>query len=131
MAKTTTPVRTRWITIRMTTEEHEQAAHLAAQTTCGSLSEYARKAVLGKPVVLRHRNESLDNFLTDMTQLKGALDTTLHQFTLSVQRLHTLRNLPDIQQWILHNEQEKTELHRKIDAIQQKLNQAYELWSRA
>ena len=130
MAKKEQPVRTRWITIRMTPEEHEQAARVAAQTTCGSLSEYARNNVLGKPVVLKYRSESLDNFLTDMKALKGALDTTLHQFTLSVQRLYTLRNLPDIQQWILHNEQEKTDLHRKIDAIQQKINQAYEIWSR-
>ena len=127
--KPTPPFRKKWLTIRLTDAEYEQVSQLAAQTTCASVSEYARKCVFAKPVVMRYRNQSLDEFVSTMSHLKGALDTTLHQFTLSVQRLQTLRNLPDIHQWILLNEQEKTQVFQQIDAISQKINQAYELWS--
>ena len=37
--------RTKWLTIRMSEEELGAAEALRSKTTCGSLSEYARKAV--------------------------------------------------------------------------------------
>ena len=126
----TTPAkRTRWLNIRMTPEEYQQVERLAQQTTCHSISEYARRAVLGKPVVMRYRNQSLDDFMTSMLQLRNDLNAIGNNFNQVARRLHTLRHLPDIQQWILLNEQEKTRIFRQIETINQKINEAYHLWS--
>jgi len=123
------PPRTRWLNIRMTEEEYAAAECLKAETDCHSLSDYARKAVLGKPVVRRYRNASLDDFIKGMIPLQKELKAIGNNFNQAVRRLHTLKNVPDIQQWILLNESDKTRLFRQIDTISTKINEAYHSWS--
>lgn len=123
------PKRTKWLTIRMTETEYQQVETLTRQTTCSSMSEYARKTVLGKPVILRYRNQSLDDFLADMLQLKQDLNSIGNNINQAVRRLHSLNKLPEIQQWILHNEQDKTQLFRQVETISNKINETYKLWS--
>lgn len=121
--------RTKWLTIRMSEEEYRQLKALQQQTTTGSLSEYGRKVLLGKPVVKRYRNQSVDDFLSDMMELRKELNHIGNNFNQAVHRLHTLHITPEIQHWILLNEKDKTQLFRQIELITQKLNQAYQLWS--
>ena len=124
------PARTKWLTIRMSEEEYQEAINLARKTTCQSLSEYARKAVLGKQVVMWFRNQSLDDFMEDMLKMQKELKAIGVNFNQVVRRLHKLRHIPDFQQWILLNEQEKTRIFLQIESISNKINQAYKLWSR-
>jgi hypothetical protein len=121
--------RTKWLTIRMSPDEYQQLEMLARETTSSSISEYGRKVLLGKPVIKRYRNESLDDFLADMLELRKDLNHIGNNFNKAVYHLHKLRDLPDIQQWILVNEQDKTELYRQIETITQKINQIHQLWS--
>jgi hypothetical protein len=121
--------RDKWLTIRLTEAEYQQVERLTAQTTSTSLSEYGRKTVLGKPVIMRYRNQSLDDFMTDMLQLRNELGRIGTNFNQAVHRLHTLHILPEIQEWILINERDKTELFRQIETIKQKIAEAYNLWS--
>jgi hypothetical protein len=121
--------RTKWLTIRMSPEEYQQLENLARETTIRSLSDYCRKVLLGKPIVKRYRNASLDDFLADMLQLRNDLNHIGNNFNQAVHLLHKLRNLPDIQQWILVNEQDKTELYRQIEIISQRIIEANQLWS--
>ena len=123
------PRRTKWLTIRMTEGEYEQIEKHTAQSTCSSVSEYARKAVLGKPVIMRYRNQSLDDFMADMLQLRQELNHIGNNFNQAVHRLHTLHITEEIQHWILLNEQDKTELFRQIETISNKISEAYKLWS--
>ena len=122
--------RTKWLSLRMSEDEYQLAEKLTQQTTCRSLSEYARKAVLGRPVILRYRNQSLDDFLADMLRLRQDLNQIGNNFNQAVHRLHSLRDRAEIQQWLLLNEQDKTQLCRQIETISNKINEAYQLWSR-
>lgn len=122
--------RDRWLTLRMTDAEYEELEKLCRQTTSRSISEYSRKTLLGKPVIMRYRNQSLDDFMTGMLKLQNDLNAIGSNFNQSVRRLHTLRHFPDLQQWILLNEQDKASLFRQIETISNTINQAYKLWSR-
>jgi len=122
--------RTKWITIRMSGEEHHAAEALCRQTTCQSLSEYARKTVLGKPIIMKYHDESMDEFIDLMIELKDELKAIGNNFNQVVRRLHSLKNLPELQQWILVNEQEKTRIFRLIETISTNINEAKRLWSR-
>ncbi|WP_431216157.1 plasmid mobilization protein [Puia sp. P3] len=122
--------RTKWLTVRMNEEEYKALEALHRQSTCSSLSEYARRIVLGKPIILRYHNLSLDDFMTGMLQLRGELKTISGNFNQAVRRANTLRHLPDIQQWILLNEQDKTRLTKQIETISTNIEKAYQLWSR-
>jgi predicted metalloprotease with PDZ domain len=124
------PTRTKWLTVRMSEEEYQAVEALSRQTTCGSLSEYARKTLMDKAVILRYRNQSLDDFMAAMLQLQKELRAIGANFNQVVRRLHTLKHIPDIQQWILLNEQEKTRLTRQIETISTTIQNAYQLWSR-
>ncbi len=128
--KKTAEKRTKWLTIRMTEAEYSQAEKLANETTCNSLSEYARKAVLGKPVILRYRNQSLDDFQNEMIELRHSLDSIGNNFNQMIRRLYSLRQFPELQQWIVLNEQDKTRLFRQIETISEKITKTYQLWSR-
>jgi hypothetical protein len=85
---------------------------------------------LGEPVIKCFRSLSLDDFTNSMTKLKNDLNAIGSNFNQSVRRLHTLRHLPDIEQWILVNEQDKTRLFRQIDTISNAIIQANKIWSR-
>jgi hypothetical protein len=123
------PAKTKWLTIRMSEEEYQAVENLWRQTTSHSLSEYARKTLMRKPVVLRYRNQSLDDFMTGMLQLQKDLQLIGGNFNQIVRRLHTLRNRFEIQEWILLNEQDKTRLFRQIEFISVTITKSYELWS--
>jgi len=45
-----------------------------------SMSAYARKKILGKPLTLRYRNESMDDFLTQMILLRMNLEEIIQNF---------------------------------------------------
>jgi hypothetical protein len=122
--------REKWLTLRMTEAEYEAVEALRQQTTCRTVSEYARKTLLGKPVIMRYRSQSVDDFMNGMIKLKNDLNAIGANFNQSVRRLHTLRHLPDIQRWILLNEQDKTRLFRQIEIISDTIKQAYKIWSR-
>jgi len=129
MKKASISHRTKWLTIRMSEEEYRHLKALCDQTTLSTLSEYGRKVLFGKPVVKRYRNQSVDDFLSDMLELRKELNHIGNNFNQAVHRLHTLHIAPEIQHWILLNEQDKTQLFRQIELISQKINQAYQLWS--
>lgn len=122
--------REKWLTLRMTEDEYEAVEKLRQETTCRTISEYARKALMGKPVIMRYRSQSVDDFVAASVKLRNDLNAIGANFNQSVRRLYTLRHLPDIQQWILLNEQDKTRLFRQIEVISDTIKQAYKIWSR-
>ena len=122
--------RTKWLTVRMTEEEYKALEALRSQSTCSNLSDYSRKVLLGKPIVLRYRNQSLDEFMAGMLQLKNELKAISGNFNQMVRRLNTLSHLPELKQWALLNEMDKTHVIKKIETISVTIEKAYELWSR-
>lgn len=123
--------RTKWLTLRLTSEEHQKIKDLAARTVCPTTSEFVRRVLLQEPIHFFYRDQSLDEFLTDMAQLRVELGRLGNNFNQAVHRLHMLHNVPDIQQWLLLNESDKTQLFRHIETISNKLNDSYKLWSHA
>jgi hypothetical protein len=49
-------------------------------------------------------------------------------FNQVVHKLHTLQEIPEFKVWLLVNEKHKTQLFTKIKELQDRMNQAYELW---
>jgi len=59
--------------------DYEQVIHDKAKTTCRSLSQYARKMVLGKPVTVYYRDQSYDEFTEAYISFKRDLDVILEK----------------------------------------------------
>jgi pyruvate dehydrogenase complex dehydrogenase (E1) component len=85
-----TKLRKIWLTIRLNDEEQKRLKDLYKVTTCKALSEYARDILLQQPVVINYRNQSLDETLSELSQLITELNAIGRNFNQAVKRLHTL-----------------------------------------
>jgi hypothetical protein len=121
-------VRKIWLTIRLNDEEQKRLKDLYKVTTCKALSEYARDILLQQPVAINYRNQSLDETLSELSQLVTKLNAIGRNFNQAVKKLHTLNHLPELQTWILLNESSKQLLFKKIDEIKNYIVQMHEQW---
>jgi hypothetical protein len=128
--KKSTEKRTKWLTIRVTEAEFSEVERLSQEAVCRHVSEYTRKMVLGKPVVQHYHNKPLEDFIEEMLALRRTLDGIANNYNQVVLRLHSLRQLSDLREWILINEQDKTQLSRQIETISKTILKIYDLWSR-
>jgi MobC-like protein len=119
----------RRVTIRFRPEEYDKLEFLFKSSACLKLADYMRKTLLRKPVVITYRNQSADEFLQEMIQLKKELNAIGNNFNQSVKRLHTLDTIPEIKTWLLLNEPIKQAFIKKVEEIRLRMNQLYEQWS--
>jgi hypothetical protein len=122
-------VRTIMLPIRLNQDEKNKLDKLYTRSTCNSLSEYSRAVLLKEPVNILYRNQSADEFLSEMIVLKNELNAIGKNFNQAVHRLHMLDHDPQIKAWAIFNETGKEILMKKVEEIEAKLSQIYELWS--
>ncbi len=121
--------RTRWVNTRFSDTEYAQLQKRFAQTTCRELSDYIRRTLLAQPVSITYRNQSLDDFLTDMVALTKELNTIGSYFNQTVHQLNQIQQHTDLQHWLMVNQQDKTILFRQIETISNRIHQLHQLWS--
>jgi tagatose-1,6-bisphosphate aldolase len=121
-------VRKIWLTIRLNDEEQKQLKGLYKITTCEALSEYARDILLQQPVVINYRNQSADEFLSEMPQLISELNAIGRNFNQAVKKSHALNHLSDFKTSTLLNKSSKHLLFKKVDEIQIHIQQMHEQW---
>ena len=122
-------LRNRWLTIRLSEEEEKKLHKYREQTTCQSLSEYARSVLLKQPVTTLYRNASADHFLEEIIGLRRELNAIGTNFNQAVHRLHTLDKVPAISAWLGSQEKTKIAFEKKVDEILLKASQIHALWS--
>ena len=88
MTRKNREVRNIFFKIRMNNSELEQLKKQKQQSTERSLSNYVRKVALQKPVTIRYRNQSADEFLMQMMELKKELNAVGNNFNQAVHKLH-------------------------------------------
>lgn len=120
--------RTRWLHLRLKPEEYDLLNENFNKSTCPKLSDFARKNLLQKPIVMKYRNESLDNLLTELIQLRTELNAIGNNFNQAVKKLHTLVQISDFKQWIRVYELEKKVLFNSIDQIKNHIKILSEKW---
>ena len=120
--------RTKWLHLRLTSDEHQKIVKEFSKSTCRKLSDYARKNLLQKPIVNKYRNESLDDFMTEMIRLRGELNAIGNNFNQAVKKLHTLQQIAEFKHWLLSYELEKKILLNKVDEIKKNIQKFAESW---
>lgn len=122
-------VRNRWVHIRLNDSEYKKIEGFWKSSICNQLSEYARTTLLKKPVLIRYRNASADEILSEMIRLKNDLNAIGNNFNQAVHKLHTLDHIPQIKLWIVQNELIRQNFMSKVEEIKLRMNQIYEVWS--
>jgi hypothetical protein len=93
--------RAKVLQIRLSVDEFDSLNRRFSKTTCRKISEYARKILLGKPITVFSRNQSLDDFMLEMIQLRKELNFIGNNFNQAVRKLHTLEACSQFRTWIL------------------------------
>ena len=120
--------RTKLITLRLTPGEYQELNRRFKTTTCRKLSDYLRKILLTGKVTVFTRNQSLDDFMEEMINLRKELNAIGNNFNQAVHKLHILEKIPEFRSWILLNESDKKILMSKVDEIKNRINQFAEKW---
>jgi hypothetical protein len=117
-----------WISFRVRPEEYNLIHRHFAATTCRKLSDYARQVLLNKPVIVKYRNQSADEFLSAMIPLKNELNAIGNNFNQAVKKLHTLSQVHEFKSWLIAYEMDKQNLLQKVDEIKIRMQKIYEKW---
>jgi MobC-like protein len=128
MKKLESEVRNKMVVIRMNETEFEQAEKFRKKTTEKYLSTYVRKLSLQKPLTVKYRNESADDFLLDMLNLKKELNAIGNNFNQAVHKLHLLDKIPEFRVWVQQYDDLQKVLISKVGEIKVRMNQLYEQW---
>lgn len=120
--------RTKWLHLRLKQEEYDKLHKGFKKTTCRKISDYSRKILLGKPLVATYRNQSLDDFMAEMMQLRSELNCIGNNINQAVKKLHTLSQNPEFRSWIITYELEKQTLFNKVEEIKNRINKIADQW---
>jgi hypothetical protein len=121
-------VRNKMVVIRMNKIEFEKVEKFRKKSTERNISSYLRKVCLQKPVTIKFRNQSADDFLKDMVLLKKELNAIGNNFNQAVHKLHLLDRIPEFRDWVHQNDILLKALVAKVEEIKLRMNQLYEEW---
>ncbi len=128
MKKLESEVRRKMVVVRMNEFEINQLTKLQGKTTEKDTSAYLRKVALQKPVTVKYRNASADDFLLDMLNLKKELNAIGNNFNQAVHKLHLLDKIPEFRVWVQQYDALQKILLSKVEEIKLRMNQLYEQW---
>jgi hypothetical protein len=128
MKKLESEVRRKMVVVRMNETEFNQFEKLQQKTTEKDTSSYLRKVALQKPVTVKYRNASADDFLLDMLNLKKELNAIGNNFNQAVHKLHILDKIPEFRAWVQQYDSLQKMLISKVEEIKLRMNQLYEQW---
>jgi len=120
--------RTLILKIRVNSQEKKLIDQYRQKSTEKTISNYIRKLALQKPITIRYRNESADEFLHEMIDLKKQLNGIGNNFNQAVHKLHTLERIPEFRHWIQEQQMTQKILINSIESIRIRVNKLYEQW---
>jgi hypothetical protein len=120
--------RTRILQARFTPAEYDKVHKKFSKTTCRKLSDYIRKTLLDKPVIVNLRNQSLDDFMAEMITLRSELNAIGNNYNQLVKRLHVIQDVSEIKSWLIHHETARQILLGKMEQIKSKINSINDQW---
>lgn len=115
-----------WISFRVKPEEHRQISGRFRKSNCRKLSDYARKVLMEKPVVIYHRNASVEEFLVSARLMVKQLSGIGNNFNQAVHKLHILDTDRQFKEWYLAWNIGRETLQNRIDEVKKLLQKIYE-----
>lgn len=120
--------RTKWVHLRLRSEEYKIIIENFEKSTCRKLSEYARLQLLKKPITVRYRNESLDDLMAEIIVLRQELNGIGNNFNQAVKKLHTIDNVSELKDWLFRFELDRKTIATKLDEVKKGIHKIGELW---
>ncbi|WP_440135661.1 plasmid mobilization protein [Chitinophaga sancti] len=120
--------RTCWCNIRLTEKEHEALFGKLKDTTYNKLSDYLRSIIFNKPVNVKVRNQSLDEFMNELIGLRQELNYLGNNFNQVVKKLNSIPPSKEYLTWLGVSEDLQRQLLSKVGIIQVRIDQFSDKW---
>ena len=121
--------RNRWLNTRLTQVEFNSIKKRFENSTFLKMSEYSRCVLLEKTVKVKARNQSMDELMEELIQLRKELNFIGHNFNQTVKKLNSVIDMPEARYWQEMLNVSKKELEPSIKNIKERINQFADLWS--
>ncbi len=126
--KTAEQKRTVWINIRVTKTEHERLLRKVESTTCRKMSDYVRRVIFEKPVIVKTRDQSIDQLMQELIRLRKELNAVGNNFNQVVRQLHSTPHAQAVTYWASAAVALQKELVDRIGNIQKKIDELTGKW---
>ena len=121
--------RSRLVGLRLQPEEYRLLHDKSKATTCRALSEYIRRILFDKKITIFTRDQSMDDFMTELIVLRKELGAIGNNLNQSVKKLNAYQDVAEIKFWIVLNEGTIKKIFDRTSEIKSKINQFSESWS--
>jgi hypothetical protein len=121
--------RSRHLIVRLSPEEYVALQERFDGTTYRVFSDYIRDLIQQKPISVKQRNQSLDDFLPIAVELKNELQAIGKNINQAVRKLNSLPGRGDLKESLEYFGAEELALRQKTEEIKYHLVKIYELWS--
>lgn len=81
-----------------------------------------------KPIVLKYRNESLDELILELIQVRANLNAIGNNFNQAVKKLYTLNQISDYKNWIDSFETDKKVFFDTVETIKKHIQNLSQKW---
>lgn len=120
--------RTRIVGVRFTIEEFQKLQDKSRNSTRPQLSEFIRRCVFDKPIVIKHRNQSLDEFMAMLMELRKELNAIGNNFNQSVRQINTFKDVQSTQNFAQAYAADRDNLFNRVERIEERIHRIADLW---
>ena len=126
--KKTNSNRTCRIQLYFTPEEYAKIEQKWTGTACRTRGNYLRNHLLEKPILVNHRDQSIDEYMSNIIGLRRELNTLSNGFNQIVKKLDSLQQIPGAIVWLIAAKLDKEKLLVKVEEIKNHIQKMAEKW---
>jgi len=109
--------KSKWLHLRLSREEHAKLHKDFKNSTCRSLSEFARKKVMGQLIITTYRNASTDEAMNELIRLRAELNAIGNNYNQVVKKMHTLQSFPEFIAWAASHNLQSEKVASQLETL--------------
>ncbi|WP_339870414.1 plasmid mobilization relaxosome protein MobC [uncultured Algoriphagus sp.] len=119
--------RNKWLHVRLTLQEYEKIQTEFGQTVQESLSDYARKLLLKKPVIGRYKDTGMQELLAELTALRRDLHGIATNYNQLVKKINSSAG-NELKVHLSEGQNLKQEIEDSLKSVTLFINQTAAKW---
>lgn len=119
--------RNKWLHVRLTSKEYELIQTAFGQTVQDSLSDYARKLLLKRPVIGRYKDTGMQELLAELTALRRDLHGIATNYNQLVKKINSSAG-NEIGIHLSQGKKMQQEIEVSLESVNRFINQTAGKW---
>lgn len=120
--------RSKRINLRLTEEEFAAIESKLKSSIHNHLSSYLRKVILEKPIIIKTRDQSLDDFMKELILLRTELNAVGNNFNQIVKKINSVSESREFIYWLKIASDYQKELVERVGKIQIRIDLFSDKW---